>query len=90
MPFPVLPQSGGPKESLITARNGMAFRLCELKAASGSAHGFQRVFFRHARTEDIKLRKDPFLEVLALKVPFRSCRFFWNQASESSPVAGTT
>jgi len=35
-----------------------------------SAHTLSRAAFRAARTEDRKLRKDPFLEVLALKVPF--------------------
>jgi hypothetical protein len=36
----------------------------------------------HAEAEDRKLRKDPKLEVLALKVPFRNLQV----VSESSPV----
>jgi len=43
----------------------------------------------HARAEDRKLSKELALEVLALKVPFRSGSFRRNQASESCPVAGT-
>jgi hypothetical protein len=44
-----------------------------------------QTFRRAAKTEDRKLRKDPVLEVLALKVPFGDRL----NVSESSPVAGT-
>ena len=49
----------------------------------------ERSFSAQPKAEDRKLRKELALEVLALKVPFRNCDPFGNQASESSPVAGT-
>jgi hypothetical protein len=43
----------------------------------------------HAEAEDRKLRKDPFLEVLALKVPFRNLLVFPNQAPWPGRLGGT-
>jgi hypothetical protein len=61
----------------------MVFRSA-LSATFGAGH------FAAARTEDRKLRKDPYyLEVLALKVPFGTSSAKLALLSESNPVAGT-